>query len=265
MTPLRIAIAGCTGRMGVSLIRLAAADPTFQIVAAVSVTGDPRLGEDAGRVARLEPLGVAVDTEIRVACDALIEFTSPDGCAHWAAWCASHGVPLVSGTTGLSESQQAALRAASQRIPIVWAPNMSVGVNLMLALVRQLAERLDESWDIEICEAHHRQKVDAPSGTAKALLDAVCDGRRADVREVAVYGRSGVRGARPRGEVGVHAMRMGAIVGEHEVHFTSDAESLSIRHRAFSRDTFAAGALRAAHWLRGRPAGLYTMRDVLGD
>jgi 4-hydroxy-tetrahydrodipicolinate reductase len=264
MSVLRVAIAGCTGQMGRTLIRLAASDPTYLVVGAATIPGDLRLAEDAGRMAGVEPLNVPVTTELNAPCDALLEFTSLAGCETWAHWCAAHAVPLVSGTTGLGPTQQAALRAAAERIPIVWAPNMSIGVNLLLKLVADVAGKLDLTWDAEIAETHHRRKADAPSGTAQALLQEICRVRDQQPDDVTVYGREGQIGPRPAGQIGVHALRMGAIVGEHEVHFTSDAESLTLRHRAFSRDTFAAGALRAARWLQGRPAGLYNMRDVLG-
>jgi 4-hydroxy-tetrahydrodipicolinate reductase len=264
MSVVRVAIVGCTGQMGRTLIRLAGSDPTFEVVAAATVPGDLRLGEDAGRMAGIDPLDVPITTEIGAACDALLEFTSLAGCETWARWCAAHEVPLVSGTTGLGPAQQAALCAAAQRVPVVSAPNMSIGINLLLKLVAHVAGKLDLSWDVEIDETHHRRKADAPSGTARALLAEVCRARRQQPADAAIYGREGQSGPRRPGQVGVHALRMGAIVGEHEVHFTSDAESLTLRHRAFSRDTFATGALRAARWLQGRPAGLYDMRDVLG-
>ena len=262
MNPLRLTIAGCTGRMGVALTRLAAGDPAFKIVAATTLPGDPRLGQDAGRVAGIDELGLPTTADIQAACDVLIEFTTPAGCESWARWCAGHGVRLVSGTTGLTQSQHATLRAAAEAVAVVWAPNMSIGVNLLLATVAELAAKLDERWDVEICETHHRHKVDAPSGTAKALLEAVCRGRGQPVADT-VYGRAGQCGPRPAGQIGVHAVRMGSIVGEHEVHFTSDTEAVTLRHRAFARDTFAAGALRAARWLQGRGPGLYGMHDVL--
>jgi 4-hydroxy-tetrahydrodipicolinate reductase len=264
MSPLRIAIAGCTGQMGKALLRLAGVDPGFTVSAAVTVPGDGLVGRDAGSAVGIDALGVPIGTEIQDRCDALIEFTSPAGCEAWARWCAAHGVPLVSGTTGLTEAQRAALRAAAEQIPVVWAPNMSVGVNLLLGLAAGLAAQLDAGWDIEISETHHRRKVDAPSGTARALLEEICRARGLDAAGATCYGREGQCGPRRPGEIGVHALRMGAIVGEHEIHFTTDTESLTLRHRAFSRDTFAAGALRAARWLQGRPPGLYGMRDVLG-
>ena len=263
MTPLRLAIAGCTGRMGQALVRLAAADPAMQLVAAATLAGDPRCGQDAGRVAGLEPLNLPIVSEIAAPCDVLVEFTLPAGCDAWTRWCADHGVALVSGTTGLSPAQHGTLRTAAERIPIVWAPNMSTGISVLLAVAEQLAAKLDLAWDVEICEVHHRRKVDAPSGTARALLEAVCRGRGQSPDATTVHGRVGDCGPRPVGQIGVHAIRMGAIVGEHEVHFTTEQESIALRHRAFSRDTFAAGALRAVRWLHGRPAGLYTMRDVL--
>ncbi len=263
MNPIRLGVAGATGRMGRALIRLAADDPAFVVVAAVTAADDPLLGRDAGSVAGIEPVHLNLGTETASPCDVLVEFTQAAGCVSWARWCAAGGVPLVSGTTGLDEAQQAALRAAAERVPIVWAPNMSIGVNLMLAVAAELAAKLDPAWDIEICETHHRHKTDAPSGTARAFLEAVSAARGQPSDKLAVYGRAGSSGPRPAGQIGVHAIRMGEIVGEHEVHFTSAAESLTLRHRAFSRDTFAAGALRAARWLVGKPPGLYTMRDVL--
>lgn len=263
MSALRVAVVGCTGRMGATLLRAIAGDPDLQLVGAVSVPTDPRIGQDAGRAVGLEPLHVLIGAAVPLPCDAVLEFTAPAGCVAWADWCAEHGVPLVSGTTGLNDAQQARLHAAARRIPLVWAPNMSVGVNVLLAIVRDLARRLDASWDIEIVEAHHRRKIDAPSGTARALLEALSAGRGQRSADVAVYGRAGDCGPRPSGQIGVHAVRMGALVGEHEVHFTSDAEALTIRHRAFARDTFAAGALRAARWVQGRAPGLYDMQAVL--
>lgn len=263
MDPLRLAIAGCTGRMGQTLMRLIHADPRFELVGAATATEDQQLGADAGGMAGIGDVGVPVEANLDVDCDALIEFTLPDGPGEWATWCGDRGVALISGTTGLSDADWSALRQASESIPIVWAPNMSVGVNLMLALVEDLARKLDEAWDIEILEAHHRRKIDAPSGTARALLEAVCEGRGLDPQDAAVHGRAGRCGPRDARQIGVHALRMGSIVGEHEVHFSCDAEALTLRHRAFSRETFATGALRAALWLRGRSPGLYTMRDVL--
>lgn len=263
MTPIRLAVAGCTGRTGAAVVRLAAADPAFELVAALTRPDDPRLGEDAGRAAGVDPVGVVVTAACATRCDVLIEFTVPAACRSWAQWCAAQGVALVSGTTGLADHDQAALRAAAEQVPVVWAPNMSVGVNLLLELVEKISGCLSPAWDVEICETHHRHKRDAPSGTAEALLAAVCAARGQRPDEVAVYGRRGECGPRPAGQIGVHALRLGENVGEHTVTFASADEALTLRHQAFSRDAFAAGALRAARWLTGRAAGLYTMHDVL--
>jgi 4-hydroxy-tetrahydrodipicolinate reductase len=249
--------------MGRTLIRLAAADPSFDIVAAATEPGDPALGRDAGSLAGLGPLQVSVRDHVDTACDALVEFTLPTGCRAWATWCAENGVPLVSGTTGLEHVDREALAVAARRVPIVWSPNMSVGINLLLRLVTELAGVLGEGWDVEIAETHHRQKVDAPSGTARALLEAVSRARGGDPQVSGVFGRSGTCGPRTPGEIGVHALRLGDNVGEHEVHFAAAGEILTLRHRALSRDIFAAGALRAAQWVPGRAPGLYHMRDVL--
>ncbi len=264
MSPLRVAVIGATGRMGRVLVRLCSADAGLRLVAAVTAPGDPLLGRDAGAVAGIDALQVPLTAELTTACDAVIEFAAPAATAAWVEWCATQDVPFVSGTTGLDAAQQAVLRAAAARIPVVWAPNMSIGVNLLLRLVADVAARLGEEWDIEIVEAHHRRKIDAPSGTADALLRSAAQARQRDVREVAVHGRQGQCGPRPAGEIGVHAVRGGSIIGEHQVHFISEAESVTLEHRAFSRDTFAAGALRAARWAHGRAPGLYSMQDVLG-
>lgn len=264
MSAMRFGIAGATGRMGQALLRLIAQSPDATLAAALTLPDDPLLGRDAGLLSGPEPAGTALTTTPESACDVLIEFTTPAGLRHWLSWCRQHSTPLVSGTTGLTPEDESALHAAAHDIPIVWAPNMSTGVNLLLAVVQDLARKLDSAWDIEIVETHHRHKRDAPSGTARALLAAACAGRQVRSADVAIHGRQGPDEMRRAGQVGVHALRMGAIVGEHEVHFTSDAESLCVRHRAFSRDTFAAGALRAARWLVAQPPGLYDMRAVLG-
>ncbi len=263
MTAAHIAIIGCTGRMGRALVRLAAAHPRMRVAAAITIPGDPLLGQDAGIVAGTDHAGVAISSALPDGIAAAVEFSSPDGQSKWARHCAAAGIPLVSGTTGLEEKHHAELKAAATRIPIVWSANMSVGVNLLLALVEQVAQRLGEDWDVEISEAHHKHKADAPSGTAKMLLDAVCRGRGRSAAEVVQHGRVGLTGARPGGQIGMHALRMGEVVGDHDVHFASAQEIVTLRHHAQSRDAFAAGALRAALWALGRPAGLYQMRDVL--
>jgi 4-hydroxy-tetrahydrodipicolinate reductase len=264
MTPIRLAIAGCTGRTGATILRLAATDPRFTIVAALSRPDDPQLGGDAGQAVGQSALGLPISADCRQPCDVLIEFTLPDGCRQWADWCAAHGVALVSGTTGLTEPHHAALRHAALRVPVLWAPNMSIGVNLLLKLVKQAAAQLHD-WDIEICETHHRHKVDAPSGTANALLQAICQARGSDPDQTVVHGRHGQCGPRRPGEIGIHALRMGEHIGHHDVTFASSSESLRLAHEAHSRETFASGALHAARWIAGRTPGLYAMADVLAE
>jgi 4-hydroxy-tetrahydrodipicolinate reductase len=263
MTAARLAVLGVTGRMGRALVRLAAADPGWQLVAALTAADDPQHGQDAGQLAGVGPLGVTVGDTFDGPADVLIDFSTPRACVTWAKWCATHGAALVSGTTGLADDERAALTGAARHVPVVWAPNMSVGVNLLIELVGQVAARLGAGWDIEITEAHHRHKVDAPSGTARALYEAACRGRGFDPAAAAVPGRSGQCGPRGADEIGVHALRLGAVVGDHDVHFAADGEIVTLSHRALSRDTFAAGALRAARWVLGRAPGQYTMRDVL--
>lgn len=260
MTPVRLVIAGCTGRMGRALLRLAGEDAGLRLVGAVTVGGDPLIGQDAGLVACGRSAGVEIADGAAALADAVVEFTSPAGTLAWADWCRERRVALVSGTTGLEAKHHERLRAASEIAPVLWAANMSVGVNVLLRLVN-LAARALADWDCEIVEAHHNRKADAPSGTAKALLESVCAAR--DEAAAVVHGRSGAVGARPRGEIGVHALRLGGVVGDHDVHFGLPGEVVTLRHHAESRDIFAAGALRAAKWLAGRPAGLYRMSDVL--
>ncbi|MBI5866440.1 MAG: 4-hydroxy-tetrahydrodipicolinate reductase [Planctomycetes bacterium] len=261
--PLRLAIAGCTGRMGRALLRLAAADPNWRIAAALTAPGDRELGRDAGAVAGIDELKVNVTESCASPLDVMIEFTSPDGCKAWAGWCGRHAVPLVSGTTGLEAAHRAALDAAAQSVPVLWAANMSVGVNLLLKLVEEAGRTLGAAWDCEIVETHHNRKADAPSGTAKALLDALRRGRGDADPSFVRHGREGVIGPRAAGEIGLHAVRMGGVVGDHDVHFATPGEIVTLRHHAESRDIFAAGALRAARWLVGRAPGRYQMRDVL--
>lgn len=262
---LQIAIAGAAGRMGRRLLALAATDDALACVAALEHSSSPALGRDAGELAGLGATSLVVTDRVEAPFEVLVEFSLPAGTMHWLDVCLSRGVPMVTGTTGHTESQLKRLRAAAKSIPILKAPNMSVGVNVLLRLARMLGGILDESYDVEIVETHHRFKVDAPSGTAIALRDAVMDGRssRGAAGAQVVYGRHGETGRRPAGQIGMHSQRLGDTVGEHTVAFGTMGETITIGHSAHSRDTFASGALRAAKWLVGRPAGLYDMQDVL--
>ena len=263
--PIRIAIAGAAGRMGRRIIALAAADPVLEVVAALEHGESADLGKDAGELAGVGPMSVVVADHVGVPFDVLVEFSLPEGTMQGLELCRSRGCALVTGTTGHTEAQLRTIRQASESIPVLKAPNMSVGVNVMLRLAEMVGGLLDAAYDVEITEAHHRFKVDAPSGTALALRDAVAEGRSAQdgVGPTVVYGRHGETGRRPAGEIGMHSLRIGDTVGEHSVSFGTLGETLTLSHAAHSRDTFAAGALRAAKWIAGKKPGLYSMRDVL--
>ena len=263
--PLNIAIAGAGGRMGRRLIALASADSALACVAAFERSGSDVLGQDAGTLAGVAPLAVEVCEHTERPFDVLVEFSLPAGTMQWLEVCLSLGCAMVIGTTGHDDEQSQRIKQASESIAVLKAPNMSVGVNVMLRAVRMLAETLDESFDVEITETHHRFKVDAPSGTALALRDEVVRGRAGEVRAgvPVVYGRHGKTGQRPSGQVGMHSLRMGDVVGRHAVAFGALGETITIGHEAQSRDTFASGALRAAKWISGKPPGMYGMEDVL--
>jgi 4-hydroxy-tetrahydrodipicolinate reductase len=262
---VRIAIAGVSGRMGRALLEAVAADPGCALGAAIDRPGSPLVGQDAG-AAWGAASGVAVTDQPAVAVEraqALIDFTRPEATFGYLDACVAAGVPLVIGTTGFDEAGRARIAAAAQRIPIVFAPNMSVGVNLLMKLAELAAQVLDEGYDIEIVEAHHRHKVDAPSGTALGLAQAVARATDRDLASCAVYGREGVTGERDPRTIGFATVRGGDIVGDHTLLFAGIGERVELTHKASSRATFAQGALRAAKWLQGRAPGLYDMRDVL--
>ncbi|QNM97303.1 4-hydroxy-tetrahydrodipicolinate reductase [Chitinimonas koreensis] len=266
MSALRIAIAGTSGRMGRVLIETVAAHDDCVLAVALDRDGAASLGQDAGLpLGRVTGVAVRSDFEAALAeADVLIDFTRPEGTLAHLAACRRHGVKLVVGTTGFDEAGRAALREAAADIGIVFAPNMSVGVNLTFKLLEMAAKVLSSGYDIEIVEAHHRHKVDAPSGTALRMGEVVADALGRDLAECAVYGREGVTGARDPSTIGFATVRGGDVVGDHTVMFMADGERVEISHKASSRATFAQGAVRAARWLRDRPAGLYDMQDVLG-
>jgi 4-hydroxy-tetrahydrodipicolinate reductase len=262
-----IAVAGAAGRMGRMLIEGVAAAPDLVLAAAFERDGHPDLGRDAGELAGVRalrvPLAVASAAGLGGAA-VLVDFTTPTATVSHVALAADAGVAAVVGTTGLDAGARAALARAAGRVGIVQAPNMSVGVNLMFRLVAMAAEVLGDSVDVEVIEAHHRHKVDAPSGTAVRLGEILAQALDRDYPQDAVFGRHGMTGARTRREIGMHALRAGDLVGEHTVLLAGDGERLELTHRATSRANFAQGALRAARFLVGRPPGLYDMQDVLG-
>lgn len=268
--PLKVAVLGATGRMGHALIRLIAADPgRWRLSGAAGSRTSTRQGQDAGVQAGLEALGVSIDDRMDRAvdgADVAVDFTLPAATPEVLDACAGAGVPLVSGTTGLDDATRARLEELSRVLAVVYARNFSPGVTLLTELARQAAEALDEDYDAEIVEAHHRRKLDAPSGTALALGEAVASGRGIGLESHAVWTRHGQHAPRERGQIGFAVLRAGGIVGDHTVVLASDEERLELTHRAADRSVFARGALRAALWLahQAPASGLYDMRHVLG-
>lgn len=261
-----LAILGAAGRMGRTLVAAAKALPGLRIAAGVDRAGADA-GRDLGELAGIGPIGTALGSDAEAAfalADVAIDFTRPEATLQHAAVAARLGKALVIGTTGLDSAALGLIEAAAKTAPILRAANMSLGVTLLQALVRQAAEKLDESFDIEIVEMHHRMKVDAPSGTALALGEAAAAGRRVKLAEKAIKVRDGITGARAQGTIGFATLRGGDVVGDHTVIFAGAGERLELTHKASSRDVFAQGALRAALWLAGKPPGLYSMKDVLG-
>ena len=266
MGKIKIAIAGIGGRMGRTLLESVNQAEDMVLHAALEHGSSKLLGRDAGELLGT-PCGVNVSSDVAAAlkgADVLIDFTRPEGTLHHLETCRKQGVNMVIGTTGLSAQQKAQLGAAGQHIGIVFAPNMSVGVNLVFKLLETASRVLSQGYDIEIIEAHHRHKVDAPSGTALGMGEVVAKTLGRDLSKCAVYGREGVTGERDPSSIGFATVRGGDIVGDHTVMFAGIGERIEITHKASSRATFAIGALRAARFLKERPAGLYDMQDVLG-
>jgi 4-hydroxy-tetrahydrodipicolinate reductase len=267
MADLNIGVVGAAGRMGAAVIRQVAETDGCAVVAASEVAGSSAIGLDAGELAGLGAIGVAVSDDaakLFSTADAVIEFSTPLATIDHAAIAAEHKRIHIIGTTGLEPEQDSALRAAANRAVIVRAPNMSLAVNILFALTRQVAALLGDEFDIEIVEMHHRHKVDAPSGTALGLGRAAADGRGVDLAQVERRARDGHTGARERGDIGFAVLRGGDVVGEHSVVFAADGERLELSHKATGRQIFARGAVHAALWARDREPGLYSMADVLG-
>lgn len=253
----RVAILGAAGRMGRKLCRAALETEDIDLVGGTEQPGAPELGTDLGELCSWGKAGVFATEDPPEETEALIDFTTPEATVEHLAY----EKPLVIGTTGLTEEQLTKIEEAAKVVPVVLAPNMSVGVNLLREVVRELSAKL-AGYDIEVVEAHHNNKKDAPSGTALLLARAAAEGRGQEFDEVAVYGREGVA-PREEGEIGIHALRGGAVVGEHRLIFYSEGEEVELIHRALSRRTFADGALKAARFAAVAKPGLYTMRDVL--
>jgi 4-hydroxy-tetrahydrodipicolinate reductase len=264
---LRIGVAGCKGRMGRTIVDAVAAADDAVLAGGTVRPGDPWAGEDLGELTghgRLDAPVVSDPVELMQRADAVIDFTTPDLTVQHAGLAAQAHVTLVVGTTGMDEAQQDAVRKAARHVPVVQAPNMSLGVNLLLTLVQQVARALDPAWDIEVIEMHHRHKKDAPSGTALALGRVAAEGRGVILDQVADRGRDGQTGERAQGHIGFAALRGGDVAGEHTVIFAGAGERIELSHKATSRGIFGQGAVKAALWARDRDPGLYSMQDVLG-
>lgn len=266
----KVVVVGAGGRMGRTLIRCLRASvvPELELVGAVDLWDHPERGRDVGLLAGCGETGIALTCNLKPLlnkADVVVDFSAHKGTAGNAPRVAEAGKALVIGTTGLEPEEKRAVEEAAARIPIVWSPNMSVGMNLLFSLVEKTATALKEKgYDCEIIERHHRHKKDAPSGSALRLGEAAARGFGWDLGKTAVHGRQGLVGERPEQQIGFHAVRGGDIVGDHTVMFAADGELIELSHRATSRDAFAVGALRAAAWVVGRKPGLYSMRDVLG-
>ncbi|MBU2758901.1 4-hydroxy-tetrahydrodipicolinate reductase [Acidithiobacillus sulfurivorans] len=270
LLPTRVAITAVSGRMGRALIQALEGRDDLQLTAAIGRAGAEYLTQDAGRLAGVRPLDVPVTADLRAvlaqdkAVDVVIEFGPVAAALDHVVACQNTNTPIVIGTTGFSSGQQNMLKTASRDIPLLLAPNMSVGINVLLAYLPAITKALGESYDVEIVEAHHRHKVDAPSGTALALGRAVAKGRGVDLKDVECLDRNTIRGPRQEGSIGFATLRAADVVGEHTVWLAGAGERLELTHRASSRLNFAEGALRAARWLAAQSPGFYDMQDVLG-
>ncbi|MGB2832871.1 MAG: 4-hydroxy-tetrahydrodipicolinate reductase [Methylotenera sp.] len=264
--PLKIVIAGCSGRMGHVLLECVFADTELVLHGALDRADNPQLGRDAGELfGKLSNVKITGSIEDALKnADVLVDFTRPEASMHYLAACQKANVKMVIGTTGFSAEEKATIAKAAEKIGIVFAPNMSVGVTLLINLVEQAAKVLSEGYDIEVVEMHHRHKVDAPSGTALRLGEAAAHGIGKALKDCAVYAREGVTGEREAGTIGFATLRGGDVVGDHTVVLAGVGERVELTHKASSRATFALGALRAAKFLAHKKTGLYDMQDVLG-
>jgi 4-hydroxy-tetrahydrodipicolinate reductase len=265
MTELNIAIVGASGRMGRMLIEAVQATPEVRLSGALDRADSPSLGQDAAAFSG-KPAGVTIESDLAkglAGADVLIDFTRPEGTLEHLAYCAEHGVKMVIGTTGFDEAGKAAIAAAAKKTAIVFAPNMSVGVNVTLKLLQLAAKNLNTGYDIEIIEAHHRHKVDAPSGTALKMGEVVAEALGRDLKDCAVYAREGVTGPRDPSSIGFATIRGGDIIGDHTVLFAADGERIEISHKSSSRVSYANGSVRAARFLADKSVGLFDMNDVL--
>ena len=264
---INVGVIGAGGRMGRMLIEAVQDNPQTMLNAAIERQGSSLIGADAGEVAAIGRLNVQIVDDLKAVIndiDVLIDFSLPDATEQNMQICAANKVAMVIGTTGFNAQQEQVLKEASKQIAIVYAGNYSTGVNLSLKLLAMAAKAFGNDADVEVIEAHHKHKIDAPSGTAYMMAEAVAEARGQNLKDVAIYGREGQTGEREAGSIGIHAIRGGEIIGDHTVMFIADGEVVEITHRARARMTFAAGAVRAATWVIEQQVGQYNMQDVLG-
>ena len=260
---INVGINGACGRMGAMLLGLVSEEPDMQLAAALERSDHPALGQDAGTATQQAELGVTVSDKLPDGVDVLIDFSAPESTTARAAECGRAGAAMVIGTTGLDSAQMAAVRDAARNVPVLMAPNMSVGVNLVFDIAGRMAGMLGDAYNVEIVETHHNQKVDAPSGTALRIGEKIAEALGRDLESCAVHGRKGRVGKRTTEEIGFHAVRAGDVVGEHRVIFGTPGETIELIHRAQTRETFARGALRAARIIVGQSPGIYGFELVL--
>ncbi len=264
---IKVVVTGAAGRMGSRIINVLSGSEGIRLAAAIERKGSPLLGQDAGGPAGIPPTGIMITDNIGEAlkaADVLIDFTVPESSLEHIRVCAENRRPIVIGTTGFSKEALEQIKKAAGSIPCILSPNMSIGVNLSFKILAEVAKALGDDYDVEIVEAHHRMKKDAPSGTAIKMAQVLAQALNRNLDEVGVYARKGMIGERSKKEIGIQTVRAGDIVGEHTVFFAGKGERIEITHRAHSRDTFAAGAVRAAKWVVGKKPGMYDMQDVLG-
>jgi 4-hydroxy-tetrahydrodipicolinate reductase len=260
----KLVIVGAAGRMGRRIISLGIDAGWFDIIAAVERKDHPDIGKDAGLAAAAGPLNIELDSSWPVGADVAVDFSQAAAADETVSYCSENSTALVLGTTGLAANQHEKIKNASQKIPIIYGTNMSVGMNVLFSLVGRVAQMLGAEYDVEIIEQHHRFKKDAPSGSALTLAENICKATGKKFPDSLTYGRSGKEALRQKGTIGMHSVRGGDITGIHSVVFSTLGETITLNHTAHSRDTFACGALRAAKWLIGKKPGLYSMADVLG-
>ena len=260
----KLLVVGASGRMGKRILFLSVDACQFEIIACIEALGHPDIGKDAGVLCGQESLGVRIGTEFTAGADVVIDFSQPSGADATVDYCLENNSALVMGTTGLSDKQHGRIAEASKKIAIIYGTNMSVGMNVLFNLAGKAANLLGQDYDIEIVEQHHRFKKDSPSGSALSLAKSICESTGMEYPGSLVHGREGKESLRKKGEIGIHAVRAGDIAGKHSVILSTLGETVTLEHEAHGRDSFAKGALRAANWLIGKEAGLYTMAECLG-